>query len=197
MEDGMVISNAPSKLSPKAMNSSGDETVHPRVGAQLLDSDRPQQRRDRKSQARKENDDPQAKNHRLRDPAALSPGCRLRKYDMVMGIMGKTQGVKMQASPAPKATSRKAGQPCASDDGGTGRSARARRFGLRETCGNRGRWRPAAGSTVNGTVTLQFAGDARLVVAGLVAAVDGQFIRRRPGASLRTFTSSRNVASPW
>src|ERR1700689_3280876 len=33
---------------------------------------------------------------------------RFRKYDMVMGIMGKTQGVKMAARPNPKATSRNA-----------------------------------------------------------------------------------------
>ena len=32
---------------------------------------------------------------------------------MVMGIMGKTQGVKMEARPKPKATSRNAPMPCA------------------------------------------------------------------------------------
>ena len=33
---------------------------------------------------------------------------------MVMGIMGKTQGVKMAARPTPNATSRKAPKPCVS-----------------------------------------------------------------------------------
>src|SRR3954447_21399700 len=38
----------------------------------------------------------------------LLPDGRLRKYDMVIGIIGKTQGVKMDASPKPNATARKA-----------------------------------------------------------------------------------------
>jgi len=50
-------------------------------------------------------------------PPRFSPDCRLRKYDIVMGIIGKTHGVKMQASPAPNATSRNAPQPCDSDGG--------------------------------------------------------------------------------
>ena len=33
--EGMVISKAPSRLRPKAMKSSGDEAVHPGVGAQV------------------------------------------------------------------------------------------------------------------------------------------------------------------
>src|SRR5215831_6210789 len=36
------------------------------------------------------------------------PDCRFRKYDIVMGIIGKTQGVKIDASPKPNATSRNA-----------------------------------------------------------------------------------------
>jgi hypothetical protein len=46
--------------------------------------------------------------------------CRFRKNDMVMGIMGKTQGVKMAARPKPKATSRNAPRPWVSGRGRPG-----------------------------------------------------------------------------
>ena len=39
------------------------------------------------------------------------PDCRLRKYDIVIGIIGKTQGVKIEASPKPKATRMKPPSP--------------------------------------------------------------------------------------
>src|SRR5271156_3818194 len=39
-------------------------------------------------------------------PSRRLPVCRFRKYDTVNGIMGKTQGVKIAASPAPKAVSK-------------------------------------------------------------------------------------------
>ena len=40
--------------------------------------------------------------------AAFDAPCLFRKNDMVIGIMGNTQGVKIEASPKPKATPRKA-----------------------------------------------------------------------------------------
>lgn len=47
----------------------------------------------------------------------LPPDCRLRKYDMVIGIIGKTQGVKIARSPNPKATNRNAARPWSWADG--------------------------------------------------------------------------------
>src|SRR5207248_7210437 len=58
---------------------------------------------------------PRQKTIACASPPRFSPDCRLRKYDMVIGIMGKTQGVKMHARPAPNATRRNAPQPCDSE----------------------------------------------------------------------------------
>ena len=44
IDDGIVISNAPSRLRPKAMNSTEMNAVHPRVRTQLHDAERSQQR---------------------------------------------------------------------------------------------------------------------------------------------------------
>ena len=44
---------------------------------------------------------------------ARPPRCPM-KYDMVIGIIGKTQGVKMAASPKPKARARNAGKAAVS-----------------------------------------------------------------------------------
>src|SRR5580704_14343051 len=53
-------------------------------------------------------------------PSRRLPVCRFIKYDTVNGIMGKTQGVKMAASPAPKAVSKNRPKPEGCDAGATG-----------------------------------------------------------------------------
>src|ERR1035438_1414481 len=80
---------------------------------------------------------------------------------MVMGIMGKTQGVKMQASPRPKATSRKAPQPW---EAGGGTAAEE----------DGGGW--CGGSRIDDDPSRAgpLAGYATGVVAGLVADLDGK-----------------------
>ncbi len=60
---------------------------------------------------------PRQKTTACATPSRLPPACRLRKYDMVMGIMGKTQGVKMQANPTPKASSRNCARPVSAEAG--------------------------------------------------------------------------------
>src|SRR5207248_10809588 len=55
------------------------------------------------------------------------PDCRFRKNDIVMGIMGKTQGVKIVSRPNPKATARNGARspdaPVAGDALSTGAAA--------------------------------------------------------------------------
>ena len=56
-------------------------------------------------------------------PSRFSPSCRFTKYETVNGIIGKTQGVKMAASPAPNAVSRKRPNPaevCGAAEGAVG-----------------------------------------------------------------------------
>ena len=55
---------------------------------------------------------PRQKTTACATPSPRPPDWRLRKYDIVIGIIGKTQGVKMEARPKPKATSRNAPSPC-------------------------------------------------------------------------------------
>ena len=76
---------------------------------------------------------------------------------MVMGIMGKTHGVKMQASPAPNANSRNALQPCASDDGAAAAPA-AGGLASAKPAGIAVDGAGADASMVSGTVTDNFPG---------------------------------------
>src|SRR5579884_2039220 len=46
-----------------------------------------------------------------RTPWLREPDCRLRKNETVIGIMGKTQGVKIAANPNPNATRRNRPRP--------------------------------------------------------------------------------------
>ena len=67
----------------------------------------------------------------------------------MIGIMGKTQGVKMEASPKPKATSRKAPRPWSCGGwGGAMRRAAAGGFGFGVAGGNAGA--VAGGGRVHG-----------------------------------------------
>ena len=112
MDDGMVISNAPSRLKPKAMNNAAMKPLTQGLDAKL--------RHARRAPAMAVVTSPSPENStmipRQKTTACVTesrrlPECRLRKYDMVMGIIGNTQGVKMEASPNPNATSRKAHHP--------------------------------------------------------------------------------------
>src|SRR6202162_6621681 len=67
-------------------------------------------------------------------PSRRLPVCRLIKYDTVNGIMGKTQGVKMAASPAPKAVSKNRPKPDDCDAGAIG-------VGLAAVGGGQGSWK--------------------------------------------------------
>jgi hypothetical protein len=48
------------------------------------------------------------------------PEGRFRKKDIVIGIMGKTQGVKIAAMPRPNASSRNPANPCRAGASGVG-----------------------------------------------------------------------------
>ena len=103
------------------------------------------------------------------------PDCRLRKYDIVIGIMGKTQGVKMEASPKPKATARKASQPfglaaAAADDAGPAGGLRLGVAGGNDDGGGRGGRVDGEGGGAG-----PLGRDAHLGIAGLVAGGDGEF----------------------
>src|ERR1017187_6243631 len=56
---------------------------------------------------------PRQKTTACRIASRRPPDSRLRKYDMVMGIIGKQHGVKMDARPKPKAARRNRIQLCA------------------------------------------------------------------------------------
>ena len=108
----------------------------------------PEDRRDEQSEAGEQHDDPEAEDHRLhRRCRAAPPDCRLRKYDIVIGIIGKTQGVKIEARPKPKATSRKAPSPWCRRPRRRRRPAGGGRLGFGVAGGN-GDAAAAAGSTV-------------------------------------------------
>ncbi len=53
-------------------------------------------------------------------PSRRLPDCRFRKYDTVNGIIGKTQGVKIAATPPKKAVKRNRLNPWDSEVGVTG-----------------------------------------------------------------------------
>ena len=89
---------------------------------------------------------------------------------MVMGIMGKTQGVKMEARPKPKATSRNAPRPCGVGAGRSPRAAARPVWPRRNPAGMAGARHGRAGSTVKPPRAVRLARrDALLVVAGLEA----------------------------
>src|ERR1700722_10456412 len=87
---------------------------------------------------------------------------RFRKYDMVMGIMGKTQGVKMAAKPNPKATSRNVPRLCVAVVAELGEAAAARAFGgpvnSMNPAGMAAAAERAAGSTVRLAVAVRRTG---------------------------------------
>src|ERR1017187_6673055 len=120
--DGIAISKAPSRLSPKAMNRTVMKPLTQGLEPSCLTPTGPSSRVARRPREEKRTTIPSQKTTACMAPSRFPPDCWWRKYDMVMGIMGKTQGVKMEASPKPKATSRKAPQP---SETGSGTAAEA------------------------------------------------------------------------
>src|ERR1043166_8563572 len=106
MPEGMVISKAPSRLKPKATKSSVMNPLTQGLEPSVTIPNGPRMRRAARPRPLKSTMIPKQK-----IAACATPPLRLRKYDMVIGIMGKTQGVKMEASPKPKATAMKAARP--------------------------------------------------------------------------------------
>ena len=87
-----------------------DEAVDPGIRADLHDAEWTEDGRRRQPQAGEQDHDAQAEYDAcMSDPAA--PDCRFRKNDIVIGIIGKTQGVKMGGSPKPNAASRNVASP--------------------------------------------------------------------------------------
>src|ERR1035441_2818165 len=123
MDDGIVISNAPSRLNPKATNSAEMKPFTHGLEPSCLTPTGPSTAVTSSPIPEKSTMIPRHKTTAWVTPLRFSPDCWLRKYDIVMGIMGKTHGVKMQASPAPNANSRNAPQPRASDGGAAGAPA--------------------------------------------------------------------------
>src|SRR5580704_7005565 len=112
----MVISNAPSRLSPNAMNSAEMKPFTQGFEPNCLTPTGPSTAVTSSPIPENRTMIPRQKTTACDTPPRFSPDCWLRKYDMVMGIMGKTHGVKMHASPAPNANRMKVGQPCASTE---------------------------------------------------------------------------------
>ena len=79
-----------------------DESVDPWIGAELNDAEGSDGGGDAESQGAEQDDDAEARTR----AACTSPPRWFRKKETVIGIIGKTQGVKIAASPSPKAVSR-------------------------------------------------------------------------------------------
>ena len=109
--DGMAISNAPSRLNPKAMNNAAIKPLTQGLAPSFDTPKGPRIAVTSRPRPLKSTMIPRQKTTAWITPSRRPPDCRFRKYDMVMGIIGKTQGVKMEARPKPKATSRNAAQP--------------------------------------------------------------------------------------
>ena len=109
--DGMVISNAPSRLAAKAKNIRAinrfTQTFAPSVcmpkGPRTTDTAAP--RPVNKAMT------PTTNTVACITEAFFSPDCVDMKYDIVIGIIGKTQGVKMANKPMPKARPAKRKRP--------------------------------------------------------------------------------------
>src|ERR1039457_5340188 len=117
MEDGMVISNAPSRLNPKAMNSAAINPLTHGFAPSCATPKGPSIAVTRSPRPENSTTMPRQKTTAWITPSRRPPDCRFRKYDMVMGIIGNTQGVKIEASPNPNASTKKAAQPCADGAG--------------------------------------------------------------------------------
>ena len=96
--EGRVISKAPSRLKPKAMKTAAMTPLTQRLepswttpkGPRIAVTASPRPEKARRCRGRRP---PPA------DYRGFRRTCRFRKYDIVIGIIGKTQGVKMEARP--------------------------------------------------------------------------------------------------
>jgi hypothetical protein len=156
----MVISKAPSRLSPNARNSTAMKPFTQGFEPSCLTPTGPSSAVTSNPKPEKRTMIPRQKTTACATPPRFPPDCWWRKNDIVMGIMGKTQGVKIQASPAPKATSRNAPQPCASGDG-TAADAADGGWASANPAGMARDGAGAAGSTVSATVRVHLPGTQR------------------------------------
>ena len=108
----MVISNAPSRLSPNARNNAAMNPFTHGLEPSCTTPNGPRMAVVSRPSPENSTMIPRQKTTACATPSRRPPAGRFRKYDMVMGIMGKTQGVKMEARPKPNATSRNAPKPC-------------------------------------------------------------------------------------
>src|ERR1017187_2523106 len=113
---------------------------------------------------------------------------------MVMGIIGNTQGVKMDARPMPNATARNASKPSAGAvpvdvPAGPGAAGSEYPAGMITAAG------PAAGSTVNVAAPVHFDG-THILGLQVWKRAEKESSAAPAGASFFSSSSSRNVTSP-
>jgi hypothetical protein len=106
MDEGMVISKAPSRLRPNVMNSAEIKPLTHGLEPSCTTPKGPSSAVISRPIPEKSTMIPRQKTTACVTPSPLPADCRFRKNDMVIGIIGKTHGVKIEASPKPKATSR-------------------------------------------------------------------------------------------
>ncbi len=105
-EEGRVISKAPNRLSPKARNTSAMKPFTQGLDPSCTTPNGPSSAVAANPSDENSTTMPSENTAACTMLAFRDPVCRLRKNDMVIGIIGNTHGVKIAASPKPKATSR-------------------------------------------------------------------------------------------
>src|SRR5215472_14791207 len=117
--EGSVISNAPSRLSPKIKNTVAITALTQIFEPNCTTPNGPRIEVTARPSAVNRTTMPRQKITACETMDARDAPCLLRKNDMVIGIIGKTQGVNMEARPNPNATPRKANR----DESGSGAEA--------------------------------------------------------------------------
>ena len=168
----MVISNAPSRLNPKAMNRAAMKPLTQGFEPSVTIPKGPR-RGGGEPDSGEQHDDSEAEDQRLDDTFPPSPDCRFRKYDIVIGIIGKTQGVKIDARPNPKATARKPASLSGGAASAAGASAGA--LGSAYPLGMDGRRRRRGGVDGECSGAGPLGGNALVRVAGLVTGGEREF----------------------
>ena len=100
-----MISKAPSRLSPNTIKTIAIKAFTHGFEPSCTTPNGPTRAVTASPIAVKQHNDSQAEERRL--PQRLAPRCRFKKNESVIGIIGKTHGVKIAARPNPKATRRK------------------------------------------------------------------------------------------
>ena len=194
-DDGMVISNAPSRLSEKTTNSAAMKPLTHGLAPSCTTPTGPSTAVITRPSPENSTMIPRQKTTACRIASRRPPDCRLRKYDMVMGIIGKQHGVKMEATPKPKAARRKRDQLCAGAAGLCPGGAGAGSFTRAKPTGGTGVEGVTAGSIVilavpdhlPGTQVLSLQVWKRAAISTVVAPA---------GASGRVLTNSAKAAEP-